>query len=98
MEQDEQLTERVIKIIEQTMKMAPGRVQPTSTFEELGIDSLDGINIAFALESEFDINIPDDILPKMRGVSDITTGIHALLLTKAAKAEPPAAESAGSNG
>ncbi len=86
MEQDERLTARVIAIIEQTMKMEAGRVQPTSTFEELAIDSLDGINIAFALESEFKIDIPDDVLPKMRSVADITTGIAGLLAAKRDKA------------
>ena len=82
MEQDEQLRARVIAIIEQAMKMEPGRVQPTSTFEELAIDSLDGINIAFAVESEFNIDIPDDVLPKMRSVADITSGIAELLAAK----------------
>jgi acyl carrier protein len=83
MEQDEQLRSRVIAIIEQAMKLEPGRVQPASTFEELAIDSLDGINIAFALESEFKIDIPDAELPKMRSVGDITTGIASLLAAKA---------------
>ena len=82
MEQDEQLRARVIAIIEQAMKFEPGRVQPASTFEELAIDSLDGINIAFALESEFKIDIPDDALPKMRSVNDITTGTAGLLAAK----------------
>lgn len=82
MEQDEQLTGRVIAIIEKTMRMEAGRVQPASTFEELAIDSLDGINIAFAVESEFNISIPDDALPKMRSVADITAGIAELLAAK----------------
>ncbi len=86
MEQNEQLTARVIAIVEQTMKMEAGRVQPTSTFEELAIDSLDGINIAFALESEFGIDIPDDELPKMRSIGDISTGIASLLAAKRDKA------------
>lgn len=86
MEQNEQLTARVIAIIEQTMKMEAGRVQPDSTFEELAIDSLDGINIAFALESEFKIDIPDDELPKMRSVGDIAAGIATLLAAKEGKA------------
>lgn len=93
MEKDEQLISRVIAIIEQTMKMEAGRVQPASTFEELAIDSLDGINIAFALESEFNINIPDDVLPKMRSVADITAGIAGLI---AAKEEPATSAPIGS--
>ena len=86
---NDQLTQRIIAVIEHTMKMPAGRVQPASTFDELAIDSLDGINIAFALESEFDVNIPDDSLPKMRSVADIVAGIGALLAATADH-KPPA--------
>jgi acyl carrier protein len=82
---DDTITQRVIAVIEHTMKMEPGRVTPASTFDELAIDSLDGINIAFALEGEFEVDIPDDSLPKMRSVADIVAGIGGLV---AAKADP----------
>lgn len=82
---DDNITQRVITIIERTMKLEPGRVKPESTFDELAIDSLDGINIAFALESEFNVDIPDDSLPKLRSVADIVAGIGGLV---AAKADP----------
>ncbi len=88
---DDKITERVIAVIEHTMKMEPGRVKPESTFDELAIDSLDGINIAFALESEFAVDIPDDSLPKMRSVADIVTGIGGLVAAKPdQKPEPEA--------
>ena len=53
----EELTERVIKIIADTQHLALEKIQPESSFQELGIDSLDGINILFAVENEFNINI-----------------------------------------
>jgi len=59
METDE-LTQRVIGIIARTQRIPPDRITLDSTFEELRIDSLDGINILFALEEEFDVNIPDE--------------------------------------
>jgi len=54
------LTQRVIGIIARTQRIPPDRITLDSTFEELRIDSLDGINILFALEEEFDVNIPDE--------------------------------------
>lgn len=42
--------ETVIRIISRENHLDPGSVTPDSTFAELGIDSLDGINIVFALE------------------------------------------------
>lgn len=83
-------TARVIAIITKTQKLDPARVQPESTFEELGVDSLDGINIAFALETEFGIDIPDEELPNLRRVSDIAAGIDKLLSAKTPGAPPPA--------
>ena len=33
--------------------MDPRRLHPCSTFQELGIDSLDGIDLVFTFEDEF---------------------------------------------
>ncbi len=51
---------RVIRVIAQTQRIPQESISLASTFEELKIDSLDGINIIFALENEFGINIPDE--------------------------------------
>jgi acyl carrier protein len=77
-----ELTERIVGLIAKTQHLEPGKVTPESTFSELGIDSLDGINIAFALESEFGVDIPDEALPEMRSVKDIVSGIERLLAQK----------------
>jgi acyl carrier protein len=77
-----ELTARVIEVLVQAQRLEPGRVTAESTFEELGIDSLDGINIIFALENEFGIDIPDNSLPELRSVKDIAAGIAELLAAK----------------
>ena len=74
----------MIQVIAKTQHIDPALVTPASTFLDLGIDSLDGINIAFALENEFDVNIPDDALPQLKSVADIVTGMEALIAQKAA--------------
>jgi len=76
---NEQLTERVRGIIATSQHLPPEQVKAESTFEELGIDSLDGINILFAVESEFNINIPDDAAQSIRSVRDVVDGIAKLL-------------------
>src|SRR2546430_2391074 len=53
------VAEKVIDIIAREQHLQPGVVKLDSTFAELGIDSLDAVNILFALESEFKIDIPD---------------------------------------
>ena len=79
----EDLMTRVIRVVSETQKLPDGKVTAESTFEELGIDSLDGINIIFGLESEFDVNIDDEQARKVRDIHGLAEGIARL---KAAKA------------
>jgi acyl carrier protein len=76
---NEELTARVISVITATQHLPQGKVTAHSTFQELGIDSLDGINILFALESEFNINIQDEGVQTLQSVNDVVDGIAKLL-------------------
>jgi acyl carrier protein len=71
--------EKVIEIITREQHLAPGTVKPDSTFAELGIDSLDGVNILFALEEEFKIDIPDSIAQNMKSVRQVTDSLTRVL-------------------
>jgi acyl carrier protein len=83
--QDE-LSKRVIAVMAATQHMPEEKITIDSTFQELGIDSLDGINILFALESEFDINIPDDAAKEIRTVRQMVDGVRQLVEAKQAEA------------
>lgn len=76
---DQELTERVRGIIAATQHVPKEKITADSTFQELGIDSLDGINILFAVESEFNINIPDDAAQNIKSVRDVVEGIAKLI-------------------
>jgi acyl carrier protein len=69
------IEQKVIEIIEREQHLEPGTVKPTSTFAELGIDSLDGVNILFALEEEFNIDIPDAVAQNMKSVAQVVDGL-----------------------
>jgi acyl carrier protein len=79
-----ELIARVTGVIARTQHIAPETVTIDSTFEELKIDSLDGINILFALESEFDVDIPDDAARQIRSVREMVEGIDKLLADRQA--------------
>jgi len=81
----DQLIDRVAAVIAKTQHIPPETVTIDKTFEELNIDSLDGINILFALESEFDVDIPDDAAKQIRTVRDMVDGIEKLLAAKQEK-------------
>ena len=75
----DELTATVIKVIADTQRMPAEKISIDSTFEELGIDSLDGVNILFALEGEFNINIPDEAAKTIRSVRDAVEGVDRLV-------------------
>jgi acyl carrier protein len=76
---DDALTERVLRIIAETQRKDPAQVTIDSSFEELGIDSMDGVNIVFALENEFNINVPDEDVKTIRNVRDMVEGVSRLV-------------------
>ncbi|MBI3698334.1 MAG: acyl carrier protein [Acidobacteria bacterium] len=76
--------QRIMAVISKTQHLDAAKITLDSSFEELGIDSLDGVNILFALENELDISIPDEAAKQIRSVRDVVAGVEKLLAEKAA--------------
>ena len=81
-EEAPELAARVMGVIANTQKLSPESVTIDKSFEELKIDSLDGINIMFALEEEFNIDIPDEEASKIRTVREMAAGVEKLVALK----------------
>lgn len=79
---DKTVAERVIRVFSDFKKVAPEEIKMETTFDELGFDSLDGLNLIFELEEEFDIVVPDDKVQSMKSVQEVVAGIESLLATK----------------
>jgi acyl carrier protein len=88
-ELSEDLQARVIRVIAKTQRIPPETVTIDSTFEELKIDSLDGINLIFALESEFNVDIPDEEAREIKSVRQMAQGVALLVSQKAAQKAVP---------
>jgi acyl carrier protein len=54
----DRITDDVMQIISRELKIPIERVTPDTALQDLGVESLDLIEIIFALEEKFDINIP----------------------------------------
>ena len=76
---DGTVAERVIKVFADFKKVPIEEITMDTTFESLGLDSLDGLNLVFELEEEFDIMIADDRVQTMKSVADAAEGIEWLL-------------------
>ena len=75
----EDILRRVIRVIAETQRIPEDGISASSTFEELKIDSLDGLNIVFAIENEFNVNVPDDAAKSIRTVGDMAEGVEKLV-------------------
>ena len=80
------LIQRVLKVIATSKRLPPETVTIDSEFVDLGIDSMDAVEILFALENEFDINIPDDDVRTVRNVRQMCEGVDKLVAAKSAGA------------
>ena len=82
----EAIEERVMKAIAATAHVPVERVTRETTFEELGMTSLDALALIADLEEEFDVSIPNEDALALRDVRQAIECVLALL---------PEAESSG---
>ncbi|KAL2634450.1 hypothetical protein R1flu_005929 [Riccia fluitans] len=65
------VTDRVIALVKKMEKVDPSKVSPASHFQnDLGLDSLDTVEIVMAFEEEFNIEIPDSEADKIFSCQD----------------------------
>ena len=63
--------DRIIEIFKEIMDFpAEQELNEDATFKELGIDSMDLVEVVFAIEEEFDIEIPDEDAEKLTTVGE----------------------------
>ena len=79
----ETIQDRALRVIATKQGIPLESVRPESTFEELGIDSLDRLNILFELEGEFDIEIDDQQAKQVTNLQQMIDGITQLVNAKA---------------
>lgn len=66
-----EVTDRIVTVVKNFDKVDPANVNPDSKFEDdLGLDSLDSVEVVMAIEDEFAIEIPDAEADKIASISD----------------------------
>jgi len=80
------LIQRVLKVIATSKRIPLETVTIDSDFQQLSIDSMDAVEILFAMENEFDISIPDEDVRSVRNVRQMCEGVEKLLAAKASAA------------
>ncbi|GAB2229157.1 hypothetical protein Droror1_Dr00023293 [Drosera rotundifolia] len=66
----DEVTERVLAVVKDFQKVDPSKVTPNAHFQnDLGLDSLDAVEIVMALEEEFGFEIPDNEADKINSIN-----------------------------
>ena len=77
------LQQKVMDAVARAVPLDPATVKPDSTFEGLGIDSLDAVNVVFELENTLKIRIPEDFsVYEVADIAELTTAMKAFLGTR----------------
>ncbi len=70
--------ETLAKMVADYKDMDIGDVHPDTTFEELGLDSLDTVELLMAFEEKLGITIePDESIKTMKDLADYIDGIQS---------------------
>lgn len=65
-----EVVERVLSVVKSFPKVDPSKITPEVHFQkDLGLDSLDNVEIVMALEEEFKLEIPDKEADKIDSCS-----------------------------
>jgi acyl carrier protein len=66
-----ELENRMAGLIVEQLGVSKEEVSPGASFsDDLGADSLDIVELVMSMEEEFDVEIPDDDVEKLRTIGD----------------------------
>ena len=71
--------DKVKEIIADKLGVNEKEIKMESTFEDLGADSLDIVELIMAIEEEYDIQISDEEAEKAFSVGDVVNYINTLV-------------------
>jgi len=82
------VTERIISVIAKATKKDVALITPEAKFEQLGMDSLDGLTVVSALEEEFNVSIPNEEAVRIRDVRQAVDSLKKLMAESAGGTAP----------
>jgi acyl carrier protein len=82
------ILQTVVTAIAVVKEMPEGEITLDRSFEDLGMDSLDGLNVIFELEKAFGIRVSTEDAMNVRGVRDIVEHLQRVLSGDGTTAPP----------
>lgn len=73
-----EISKKVIDLVAETLEVDAGDITEATSFEDLGADSFDLLELVTAMEDEFGETLDDDSLQGIKTVGDAVDAIAAL--------------------
>jgi len=83
------ITEKVLDLIASTKRLPREKVSVNSSFAELGLDSLDAINLIFEIESQFDVSVSNEVANSIHSVPELIEKLKLLLAETSSSQQTP---------
>jgi len=71
--------EKVRKLVAKELGIGEEEIKETTTFQDLGIDSLEVFEVVMALEDEFHLEIPNEDIEDITSIAEITKYVQSKL-------------------
>jgi len=71
--------EKVRKLVAKELGIAEEEIKETTTFQDLGIDSLEVFEVVMALEDAFHLEIPNEDIEDITSIAEITKYVQSKL-------------------
>jgi acyl carrier protein len=82
------LEARVKQILTQRLGIPPEEIRLDATLvEDLGMDSLDAVELAIAAERQFNVSLSDEQVAKLKTVADIVALVQRLVTEQSSAAD-----------
>jgi acyl carrier protein len=66
------IAQRVTAVLTQRLGISPELISPPAQLaDDLGVDSVDAVEFALALEREFNVRLPDEVIADVQTVQDV---------------------------
>lgn len=72
----EDIFNKVQEMVVETLEVEPLDVREDTTFDDLGADSFDKLELVTALEDEFNLSLDDEVLMNIAAISDAVEAIE----------------------
>ena len=82
------LEERVKQVLTHRLGIPPAEIRLDATLvEDLGMDSLDAVELAIAAERQFNVSLSDEQVAKLKTVADIVALVQRLVMEQSSAAD-----------